>query len=94
MIAVQTSSVLAQLLHSYGSIENFPGNNDYKVLQDWLKDKGSKLVPTFPGIEAGDMQTFFQLQHTLPLSPSDLSQFLQLPGIEAAYEKPNDELPG
>lgn len=94
MIAVNTSLALAKKLHENGSINNFADNHDYESLQEWLEINKATLTPTFPGIHDESMQTYFQLNTPATLSAKDLNQFLHLPGIEAAYEKPMDELPG
>ena len=63
-------------------------------LVNWLEEHQCKLVPTFPGIEDENMQTYFSLQSEKDISDAALEKLQGLPGIEGAYRKPEDSLPG
>lgn len=94
MIAVSVSSALGKLLHQFEDINHIPHNKKYLALMNWLEKHQSKLVPTFPGIEDENMQTYFYLQAEENIPDAALETLQGLAGIEGAYRKPEDSLPG
>ena len=94
MIAIVVSSALGKLLHQHEDINHIPHQRKYLALINWLEQNQSKLVPTFPGIEDENMQTHFTLQTEKNISDAALENLQSLAGIEGAYRKPEDSLPG
>ena len=76
MIAVSVSSALGKLLHQYEDINHIPQKQKYLALVNWLQKHQSKLVPTFPGIEDENMQTYFNLQLVGEISKGSKSYLL------------------
>ena len=54
---------------------------------------GSRLIPQFPGIESGDLASYFSVEIDDQGAPALVTTLLELPEVEAAYVKPPDELP-
>src|SRR5689334_4913007 len=93
MIAVTVSSALGKLLHQSEDLHKPPHKKKYHALLQWLESHRSKLVATFPGIEDEMMQVHFMLRSDENITDSMLEEFRRLPGVEAAYRKPEDSLP-
>ena len=94
MIAVIVSSALGKLLHQSEDLYHTPHNKKYQALLHWLESHKSKLVPTFPGVQDEGMQVHFSLLTDEEITDAMLQKFRSLDGIEAAYRKPEDSLPG
>ena len=94
MIAVTVSTELGKLLHQSEDLNHTPHNKKYQALLHWLESHKSKLEPTFPGIQDEGMQVHFFLLTNEEITDAMLHNFRSLNGIEAAYRKPEDSLPG
>lgn len=94
MIAVSVSSALGKLLHEHEDINHIPHKKKYLALVNWLAEHQSTLTPTFPSIEDENMLTYFTLQSEKEIPEADLKKLQAIAGIEGAYRKPEDSLPG
>ena len=94
MIAVVVSSALGKLLHQAEDIRHSPHKKKYQALLHWLEQHQSKLVPTFPGVADEGMQAHFTLDTREEITDAMLKTLQSFEGIEGAYRKPEDSLPG
>lgn len=94
MIAVVVSSALGKLLHTNEDIRHTPHKKKYHALLHWLEQHQSKLIPTFPGIDDERLQVHFSLQTNEQITDAMLKNLQSIEGIEGAYRKPEDSLPG
>lgn len=94
MIVVITSQELGQLLHQAAANLESVGNNHFEKLHNWLKKHHYTLQPTFPGIDVESMQVYFHLQPATEISEQEIAELSQMPGIEGAYRKAAEDLPG
>ncbi len=87
---------LARLIHQFGSSQQVPTIKyvPFAQLFNWLKDSHCSLAPTFPASTDQGLLPFFSLIATKPISDTALQQLQKLPGVEGAYSKPDDALPG
>ena len=87
---------LARLLHQYGSFEQIPTTVSlpFNKWLAFLKRTHSALQPTFPNVSDEGLLPFFMLVATKEIPDTALQQLQTLPGVEGAYDKPDDEPPG
>lgn len=87
---------LARLLHQYGSFEQIPTTVSlpFNKWLAFLKRTHSTLQPTFPNVSDEGLLPFFRLVATKEIPDTALQQLQTLPGVEGAYDKPDDEPPG
>ncbi len=96
MLSVITTPPLGKLLHEFGDIKDLPDDQKvaYKPLLNWLKKKSFKLEANFPDTGEASLQVYFVLQATTAPTEEEVTFLLTLPGIDGAYEKPMEDLPG
>lgn len=94
MIVVITSQELGQLLHRSAGKSESVNSQPFQQLQNWLQKHHYTLQPTFPGIDVASMQVYFELQPANKISEQEIAELSQMPGIEGAYRKAAEDLPG
>lgn len=88
-VVIQVTADVARPLHQLG-----PPTEQSEALLRMAETFGLTLKPIHPGTDDPELQTYFMVDVHDPETAQELTDRLQqMPGIEAAYIKPPDELP-
>ena len=88
-VVIQVSADEARALHQLG-----PPTPESEALLKVINTYDLTLQPIHPGTKDPNLQTYFMLEVQDPETAQEIVDRLQqLPGVEAAYIKPPDELP-
>lgn len=88
-VVIQVTADVARALHQLG-----PPTDESEALVQVMETSGLTLEPIHPGTDDPSLQTYFMADVEDPGTAQELiNRLQQMPGIEAAYIKPPDELP-
>jgi len=93
MIVITVTAPLAHLLHQNSDLRKIDSSQKFLSLTNWLQQHQAKLVPTFPGADDQNLQSFFELHINKEMDETLLSELQKLPGIDGAYNKGDESLP-